>query len=1177
MTENRVRFAVWISLLAAMSLASAAFITSLLDETVAYAQSQPAQEKPAKAKPAKAAKEKPAAAAPAPAAEKPNYEAILNNLKFREIGPAIMGGRIDDFAVVESNPGIVFVGTASGGVLKSVNGGTTWEPVFDNEAVSTIGDVTIAPSDPSIVWVGTGEPNNRQSSSWGNGVYKSTDGGKTWMHMGLKETHHIGRIVIHPSDPNVVYVASPGRLWGPSRERGVFKTTDGGKTWTNVLFINEDTGVIDIALDHRSPGTLYAAAYQRRRTAFGFNGSGPHGGLYKTTDGGAAWKKLEKGLPWDPSPRPVASAAGGPGFGGGFPQAAPPPPPPAPAPTGPQEIGRIGVTLYRSRPDIVYTIIEHKNGGVFRSEDKGETWTRMSNTNPRPMYYSQIIVDPNNDQRIWVMGAPMYFSEDGGRTFRTNLVTRIHGDYHAMWINPADSDHMLVGSDGGIHWTHDRGRTWDFVNTLPLGQFYEIGVDMSKPYNVCGGLQDNGSWCAPSATLYARGISNDEWFNVAGGDGYYVQIDPTDPNILYAESQDGNVLRRDLRTRESKSIRPQPAEGEPRYRFQWNSPIVISAHDPKTIYYGGNFLFKSADRGDNWTKLGGDLTTGAERDKLPIMGEVPDKDTLSRHDGVQQWPCITAVSESPLSPSVLWVGTDDGNLHLTRDAGRTWKNVAEKVPGVPKGTYVSRVSASRHAEGTAYVTFDGHRNNDFNIYVFTTTDYGETWKAISNGLPANNGVVNVVREHRRNPDLLFAGTEYGAFVSFDRGANWSKIKMNLPTVPVDDIAIHPRENDLVFGTHGRSIWILDDITSLEQMNDRVAASEFHLFDVRPATAWRLHNHKASTGHKIFLGPNPPNGAIIQYYLKRKVEEDQPPAQSATPGATAPQAGAEQPRRSKVKVTFLDSEGNTVRELDGTGEAGINRVVWDLRYRSPIPPGPPVAGPGFGLGFAAQQAGSRVDPGQFTVKVSVEGKEASKTIVVEDDPRITISAADRAARRQAINQLAPLMGQVVMAQRGITGLGTSLSNETEAWKRPGAARIPENVKTAAEELAKKVQEVCKKFATPTQCGAQPTEGLGSAGPPLVDLGPTLPQRVGQVLLQLEGYTAAPTAWQLDQVRILSSLVPEAAGVVRKLVQEDLAALNKLMNEAGVPHISIPTPGRPGGPGMDDADDGIESGR
>jgi hypothetical protein len=691
---------------------------------------------------------------------------------------------------------------------------------------------------------------------------------------------------------------------------------------------------------------------------------------------------------------------------------------------------------------------------------------------------------------------------------------------------------MIVGSDGGIHWTYDRGRTWDYVNTLALGQFYEVGFDMRKPYYVCGGLQDNGSWCAPSATTHVQGIANDEWYRVGGGDGFYVQIDPTDPNIVYAESQDGNLLRRDLRSKESRGIRPEPKDGEPRYRFQWNSPIVISAHDPRTIYYGGNFLFKSTDRGNTWTKLGADLTTGVDRNTLPIMGKVPDKDTLSRHDGVQAYPCLTTISESPLRPGLLWVGTDDGNLQLTRDDGKTWKNVTEKVPGLPKGTYVSRLVASRHAEGTAYATFDGHRNNDFNIYVFITTDFGETWKPISTGIPNNNGIVSVIREHPRNSNLLFAGAEYGAYVSFDRGAHWSRLKNNLPTVPVDDIAVHPRENDLIFGTHGRSIWLLDDITPLEQLNDAVLASDLHLFDLRPATAWRMYAHKGSTGHKIFLAQNPPYGALINYYLKSKPEE-----------------------KEKVKISVLDKDGKTVRELDGTKNPGINRLNWDLRYASPVEPTPEQQqAMAMGFFFGAPR-GPMVDPGEYTVKVSVAKTEVAKSVRVEEDPRITISDADRAARRQALMQLYEMYKTADRGQKSVTGLKTALTNALESWKKPAAPKIPDSVQKAAEALAQQVDEVHAKFVPPPQ-------PLGAAGPPLTYTPPPFPQRVGRLMFAIDGYTAVPTAGQTEELAAVSKSLGETMDKLKQLIDEDLARLNKMMNESGIPHIPPPGAAAPG---------------
>jgi len=623
-------------------------------------------------------------------------ESILDGLEWRNIGPCNMGGRIDDFAVVESNPKIIYAGMASGGIWKTTNNGVTWEPMFDDQVTSTIGDVTVSPSNPDIVWIGTGEPNNRQSSSWGNGVYKSMDGGKTWKNMGLQDTHHIGRIAIHPRNPDIVYVAALGHLWGPNKERGLFKTSDGGKTWTNAKYIDENTGFVDVAIDLENPNTLYAAAYQRRRRGWGFNGGGPGSGLYKTTDGGETWIQLTNGLPQG-------------------------------------NTGRIGVDVFRSNPNIVYALVEHKLGGTFRSEDKGLTWKKMSSTNPRPMYYSKIRIDPNNDQRIWVLGASMYVSEDGGKTFSTNYVRGIHGDHHAMWINPLDSNHVVLGSDGGIYFSYDRGKTWDFVNIMPLGQFYEVGFDMRKPYYVYGGLQDNGSWGGPSATLTRLGVTNEDWFRIGGGDGFFTQVDPTDYTTIYAESQNGNLFRFDLKSGERKSIRPMPADETETYRFNWNSPVLISPHDHKTIYYGGNKLFKSKDRGDTW-EASIDLTTQQDREKLPLMGVLPDESTLSRHDGISYFGDITTISESPIKEGLLYVGTDGGNIQVSRNGGMTWKNVISKVPGVPKYTYVTRVVASNAEEGIAYVTLDGHRNNDFKAYVFMTNHSSGTDERRSPGV-----------------------------------------------------------------------------------------------------------------------------------------------------------------------------------------------------------------------------------------------------------------------------------------------------------------------------------------------------------------------------------------------------------------------------------------------------------
>jgi photosystem II stability/assembly factor-like uncharacterized protein len=997
-------------------------------------------------------------------------ESVLDGLKWRCIGPANMGGRIDDFAVVESAPHIIYAGTASGGVWKTTNNGVTWEPIFDDQPTSTIGDVTISPSNPDIVWVGTGEANNRQSSSWGDGVYKSTDGGETWKNMGLTDTHHIGRIVIHPTNPDVVYVAALGHLWGPNKERGLFKTTDGGKTWINTKFIDGNTGFVDVAMDPENPNTLYAAAYQRRRRGWGFNGGGPGSGLYKTTDGGETWIRLTSGLPEG-------------------------------------DMGRIGIDLYRSNPSIVYAIIESRPGGVFRSEDKGLSWRRMSNTNPRPMYYSQIRIDPTNDQRIWVLGASMYFSEDGGIKFNQSYVRGVHGDHHAMWINPKNSSHMVLGSDGGIYFSYDRGKTWDFVNTLPIGQFYEVGFDMRKPYYIYGGLQDNGSWGGPSSTWYRLGITNEDWFRIGGGDGFYTQVDPTDYNTIYAESQTGNLFRFDLRTGESKSIRPQLENEDESYQFNWNSPIFISPHDSKTIYYGGNKLFRSKDRGDTWEEASGDLTTQQDREKLPLMGVLPDRKTLSRHDGISYFGDITTISESPIKKGLLYVGTDDGNLQVSRDGGQTWKNVISKVPGVPKYTYVTRVVASRFEEGTAYATLDGHRNDDFKAYVFMTADYGESWKDISGNL-ADGGVINVIREHHRNPNLLFVGTERGAYFSIDRGMSWVKFKGGFPLVPVDDIAVHPRENDLIFGTHGRSIWVLDDITPLEQLTKEALASPACLFDIRKATIYSPYYHKGNLGHKFFVAPNPPFGAMISYYLKEEAKDS-------------------------IEIIIQDSAGQKIRELKGSRNEGINRITWDMRH------GPPPMAGETDRRFRVQ--GHYVLPGQFQVILKAAGQEMSKTVEVEGDPRIDISFEDRKAQHDALMMLYKLYPTLSAASSALENIGREIQRQSTALKK--VKDVPEAIKGQMAALTKEINDFRIKLLGDPQLGYR---GMRFS----------IRGRLFMLGRSIGGYTGRPSDLQVQQIGKDSEELKALIEKINRVIEIDIPKLNKLMNESNIPRIFPP---------------------
>jgi photosystem II stability/assembly factor-like uncharacterized protein len=1035
------------------------------------------------------------AAAQETATAAPTIESALANLKMRAIGPAIMGGRIDDIAADPNNPEVIYIGAAAGGVWKTTDGGMTWTPLFNDEPNPSIGALAVAPTNPSIVWVGTGEANNRQSASWGDGVYKSTDGGKTWSHMGLDDTQVIGRIVIDPTNPDIVYVAADGHLWGPNPERGVFKTTDGGKTWTKSLFINDDTGATDIAIDPQSPNILYAAAYERRRTAWGFNGGGPGSGIYKTTDSGANWTKLTKDLPNNGN------------------------------------TGRIGLAVYRKDPNIVYALVQNTAGGVFRSEDKGATWMKMSSENPRPSYFSQIRIDPDNDLRIWMGGVNLFYSDDGGKTFTPQRVKDVHSDFHGIWIDPNDSSYMLVGCDGGVYVSRDAGRDWDHLNTMTLGQAYEVGYDNQQPYHVCAGYQDNAEWCGPSRTWFAGGIPNSAWFMVGGGDGFYVKPDPNDPQTIYTESQDGNLERRDLRTNEARSIRPVPKEGDPPYRFNWNSPLILSSHDQNTIYYGGNFLFKSADRGDSWTKLGPDLTTGVDRNTLPILGQLPSKDTQSLYDGVEWYPTITTIAESPVSASVLWVGTDDGNLQVTRDGGRTWKNVTDRVSGVPKGTYVARVIASYFAEGTAYVAFDGHRDNDFHVYLFKTADYGERWKNIGTGIPQEAGTLHVIREHPKNANILFAGLEFGAYFSLDGGDHWNKLKMGLPTVPVDDIQIQPRENDLILATHGRSIYILDDLTSVEQLTPQVLGDDLHLFPMRDTIAWRIYSNRWFDGQQVFLGPNPPPGALVDFYLKSK------------PG-----------KNEKVKITVLDSSGKVVREIDDAKpEAGINRINWDLRYNPPVKPTPQqLAAQAQGF-FGGGARGPMVDPGTYTVKVELGKASQSQTVKVLEDPRIQISEADRAARHDAMMQLYDLYKTADEGQKTISGLKRNLDDALAAWKKTGAPKIPDAIQKQAEALSKKVNDLSGKFVS--------ERGFGGAGGPLHYTPSPLPMRIGRLMFQLDGYTAAPTGAEKDELAAVSQELSAATDALHQLVNTDLANLNKALNDAGVPHITTTPPAGP----------------
>jgi photosystem II stability/assembly factor-like uncharacterized protein len=934
-------------------------------------------------------------------AQSPIDPSLLSTLKWRSIGPVNTSGRIDDFSVgrAPGQPDQIYVATATGGVFKSTNGGTSWEPVFDRvNAMMSIGAVQVAPSNVNVVWVGTGESNNRQSSSWGDGVYKSTDAGKTWKSMGLRDTRSVARIVVDPGDYNIVYVAAPGHLWGPNPERGVFKSTDGGQSWKKVLYVNENTGATDLIIDPVHPNILYAATYQRQRSAWGFNGGGPGSGIYKTTDGGATWTKLTNGLP-----------AG--------------------------DKGRIGIDLFPSDGRVVYATIEAApgEGGVYRTEDGGAKWEKLSSLNTRPMYYSEIRLDPKDRNRVYMLGSNrgFYFSDDGGRTF-TERFSNIHSEDHALWVDPDDPNHLIVGGDGGVSITWDRAVTWDFRRNMPIGQFYEVDVDNKVPYTVCGGLQDNGLWCVPSAVRDRNGIADRDGWNIGGGDGFYAKFDPADPNYAYEESQDGNVARVNLITMEHQTVRPGSGErvapGAGRggggggrgggYRWNWDSPIVPSSHDARTVYMGANVLFKSTDRGSSWTAISPDLTLHIDRDTLTLMGVRVGPTTLSRNDGVSSYGTISSVGESPLDANVLYVGTDDGQVQLTRDGGKTWTNVTSHISGLPRYTPVTTVLPSHFAAGRVYATFDGHYNDDYKPYVYVSEDYGQSWRSLAAGLPETS--VNRIREHPHDSHVLILAHSRGVDFSNDGGATWNSLATNMPTVPTDDAIIQARDNALVVGTHGRSIWILDDVGPLEALTPDALKTAAVLAPIPRAREMSTWTPQAWYGHGEFFAPNPDFDGVITYYLR-----------DAAPGP--------------VSVEITDA-GGMVRTLEGPSAAGLNRVTWDLRM-SPamsteeaatlIAGGRGGRGGGGGGGRGgrggAAPVGPLVLPGRYSVAVKVPGvaNTLHGDMLVEGDPLTNFPDADRRARQvlvMGIYSLQKSLAAAHVAARALTEQSADLRRD-----------------------------------------------------------------------------------------------------------------------------------------------------
>jgi photosystem II stability/assembly factor-like uncharacterized protein len=1011
----------------------------------------------------------------------------FESLHFRSIGPAIMSGRVSDFAVYEANPAIFYVATAHGGVWKTTSNGALLTPVLQHDGLLSIGDVTISQRNPDLVWVGKGEANNRQSTSWGDGVYKSTDGGKTWQMMGLANSKHIGRILIDPANDDVVLVGAGGPLFGPGGDRGVYRTTDGGRTWTQTLKTDENTGVTDLARSKTEPNVVYAATYQRRRTTCCMNGGGPGSGLYKSLDGGVTWSRIS---------------------GNGW-------------PTGP--LGRIGIDTYGKNGNTVYVNVEGESQGggrggrggaapattptgvdatgVYRSDDAGATWRKVGGQNDRPMYFSQIRIDPNDADRVYMGGVDLLLSTNGGGTFATNAASTIHDDLHAIWINPDNSNHVMIGGDGGIGISYDKSQTYRFLWNLPVGLFYHVGYDMEQPYNVCGGMQDNYNWCGPSTSRNSNGIYSHEWFQVQGGDGFVAIPDLLDSRIIYSESQDGNITRKNKTTGEGKNIRPNAANatglarGEA-LRWHWDTPLMISPNNPRVLLAAANRVFRSTDRGDSWTAISPDLTTKANRDTIETMGLKGADTRIARNDGISQWPAIVSLAEHPKAVGVYYAGTDDGNVSMTRDGGKTWDNITSRLSGFPKNGFVSEIVPSKFDLNTVYVTVDNHRENDYTGYIWVSNDAGKTFRSITGALSGE--VVRTLTEDTRNANVLYAGTESGIFVTLDKGQSWRRLKGNLPMVRVDEITLHPRDNAMIVATHGRAIWILDDIGPIQEYAAAAAgASEGKLFSIPDALQRKTKSdlNEGFWGHEFFVGENKPTDAVISYYLK------------------APLANA------MLRIT--DSAGRKVREIAipaARNAAGIQMVCWDQRT-DPITGGPnPGAGapggrggrggagggnapafpqqaePGYmaanpcggaggggggGRGGGNPAAGVYVVPGKYTVALVGGGKVIdTKSVQIIMDPAVKLTVAERARYNAILTDLhsmqdkgAPIAAALFTMVPQVRAIDTALATRSD---------VPAAVKTQWAAVKKQFETLAPKFGVPTTPPAAQGAGGGGRG-------------------------------------------------------------------------------------------------
>jgi len=1043
-------------------------------------------------------------------------------LKLRCIGPALTAGRIGDFAVNPRNRRHYYAAVASGGVWKTTNAGTTWKPVFDSQGSYSIGCLAMDPTNPSVVWVGTGENNSQRSVSFGDGVYRTRDGGAHWENLGLKESEHIGMIAIDPRDSDTVYVAAQGPLWRAGGDRGLYKTIDGGATWQRILHVSDDTGINEVHMDPRDPDVLYASSYQRRRHVWTLINGGPESAIYKSTDAGANWRKLTHGLP------------------GG-------------------DLGRIGLDIAPADPDVIYAIVEaaEGKGGFFRSTNLGESWDKRNGyQTTSAQYYNEITCDPVDVDRVYVLDTILHVTEDGGKTFQRVPRQNRHVDDHALWIDPNDNDYLLVGCDGGVYDSFDRGANWDFKANLPVTQFYRVTVDNSLPfYYVYGGTQDNNTLAAPSRTISRAGITNEDWFVTVGGDGFKTRIDPEDPNIVYSQLQHGGLVRYDRRSGERVDIKPREAPGEEPYRWNWDAPLIISPHNHMRLYFAANKLFRSDDRGNSWKVVSDDLTRRMDRNALEIMGRVWGVDAVAKHDSTSYYGNIVALTESPLEEGLIYVGTDDGLVQVTEDGGETWRRI-EEFPEVPEMTYVSCLTASQHEIDTVYAAFDNHKNGDFKPYILESTDRGTTWVSIGGDLP-ERGMAYAVAEDHVSPRLLFLGTEFGAYFTVDGGEKWIKLKGGMPTISVRDIAINEREDDLVLATFGRGIYILDDYSPLRLAGEEYFQAGPSIFPVKPALRYIQRSRlggssgRGSQGASFYTAPNPPFGAVFTYYLKEKVttrkerrkeaEKKARKEETTPPYPTIEELRAEdEEREPSVLLLLRDDEGRTVRRITGSRSKGIHRVAWDLRYPSSAPTV---------VGGSGDRSGPLALPGTYTVTLArqVDGviEELTEAEPFEIVPLelATFAAADRAEVLAFRKKVARLNRAVQGALRAADEAETRIAHIRQAILDTPAADLALIAQLDAVE--KRLKDILLKLR-----GDRTRSKRREPAPA------SIRSRVGRVVNSQWNVTSAPTQTQRDAYRQAGEEFAGLLTELRTLMEEDLTKLEENLEDIGAPW----TPGR-----------------